>query len=437
MALEGTLKDFSLADIFQLISLQKKSGVLTLKKENEMITVSFISGMVVSADALPKRMEDRLGTVLVKSGMLSKEQLEEALQTQRNTLQRLGYILSNGNYLAREQIRRALEVQITQMIYRLFCWKDGEYKFNQEEKVEFDKENFTPLSAESLLMEGIRLLDEWPIIQRKIRSLEMVFEKAPLEEGVVVGPEEPEDEFVAISFDATEEKETDLGAEAKPGASSQKIPLSPNEATVYHLVDGQFTVQEIIWKAQISDFEGCRIFYDLLNRELIRERQMEAAPTPAAPVAAPAKRARGAIWVYALIPLALAGLAGIGINPANPLLGYQPFRAAWSPMQDVITRHRLEAVSSALQVYSLDNEEFPRSLFPLVDEHYLAEPLIQDARGRDLVYEAIDDDFLLQGLDPRGQPDPRLQFTLSYRSAAAPTESAAEPEAITVIEGEG
>ncbi len=33
MALEGTLKDFSLADIFQLIGLQRKTGVLTSAHE--------------------------------------------------------------------------------------------------------------------------------------------------------------------------------------------------------------------------------------------------------------------------------------------------------------------------------------------------------------------------------------------------------------------
>ncbi|MCK5878165.1 MAG: DUF4388 domain-containing protein, partial [Holophagae bacterium] len=31
MALEGTLKDFSLADIFQLIGIQKKTGMLVLR----------------------------------------------------------------------------------------------------------------------------------------------------------------------------------------------------------------------------------------------------------------------------------------------------------------------------------------------------------------------------------------------------------------------
>ena len=40
MALEGTLRDFSLADIFQLIGLQRKTGVLTLNGSDDTVTVS-------------------------------------------------------------------------------------------------------------------------------------------------------------------------------------------------------------------------------------------------------------------------------------------------------------------------------------------------------------------------------------------------------------
>ena len=38
MALEGTLKDFALPDIFQLIGLQKKTGVLYLRDERDEVT---------------------------------------------------------------------------------------------------------------------------------------------------------------------------------------------------------------------------------------------------------------------------------------------------------------------------------------------------------------------------------------------------------------
>ena len=96
MALEGTLKDFSIADIFQLIGYQRKTGILTLKNADEVITVSFVNGEVVWSDSLKKRLEDMLGYVLVKSGMISEEKLEEALQIQKETLQRMGNILVNN-----------------------------------------------------------------------------------------------------------------------------------------------------------------------------------------------------------------------------------------------------------------------------------------------------------------------------------------------------
>ena len=96
MALEGTIKDFGLPDIFQLIGLQRKTGILTLKHEKDEVTVTFENGMVVTADSSTKRLEDRLGNVLVKQGKLTKERLDEALQTQKATLQRLGHVLTTA-----------------------------------------------------------------------------------------------------------------------------------------------------------------------------------------------------------------------------------------------------------------------------------------------------------------------------------------------------
>jgi hypothetical protein len=81
MALEGTIKDFGLPDIFQLIGLQRKTGILTLNNEKETVTVAFENGMVVTADADSKRLEDRLGNVLVKQGKLSKDRLDDARTT--------------------------------------------------------------------------------------------------------------------------------------------------------------------------------------------------------------------------------------------------------------------------------------------------------------------------------------------------------------------
>ena len=185
MALQGTLRDFSLADIFQLIGLQKKTGVLTLKNGQEVMTVSFLDGNVVAADSLHRRLEDRLGTVLVKTKQISPAQLQEALKIQKQTLKRLGNVLVDQKFISQQALREALRIQITQIIYRLFRWRDGDYHFSQEEKLDYDGENVVPLSAESVLMEGARILDEWPMIEKRIGSLSNIYRRSAAAEDAV------------------------------------------------------------------------------------------------------------------------------------------------------------------------------------------------------------------------------------------------------------
>src|SRR6266853_1527066 len=167
MALEGTLKDFSLADIFQLIGLQRKTGVLTLRAKDDTVTVTFLDGKVVGADSL----RQRLGFILVHYGIISVEALKQALQR-----------------------------QIMQIVFRLFRWKDGDYHFSQETTIEYDRDYVVPVSAESILMEGARMIDEWPIIEKRIRSYDMVFRKKLTDQEIIVVGAEEADE---VAFDET------------------------------------------------------------------------------------------------------------------------------------------------------------------------------------------------------------------------------------------
>src|SRR5262245_49875892 len=93
MALEGTLKDFSIADILQLIGIQRKTGLLTLESADDTVTVHFFEGQVVGADTHVQNLEDMLGSVLVRTGRITEGNLQKALRVQKETLQRLGYIL--------------------------------------------------------------------------------------------------------------------------------------------------------------------------------------------------------------------------------------------------------------------------------------------------------------------------------------------------------
>ena len=47
MALAGNIKEFGLADIFQIVSLQQKTGVLTIKSSEGNVTVLLENGLIV------------------------------------------------------------------------------------------------------------------------------------------------------------------------------------------------------------------------------------------------------------------------------------------------------------------------------------------------------------------------------------------------------
>ncbi len=300
MALEGTLRDFSLSDIFQLIGLQRKTGVLTLRSREDVVTVSFLDGKVVGADSLNKRLEDRLGQVLLKTGAVTKSELDAALKTQMETLERLGHILIERSVISREELKKAFEQQILQIIYRVFRWQDGDYHFSQETSVDYDIELVTAMGSESILMEGARMLDEWPIIEKGIPHRGVVFVATPAAHQAEVSTELESDDIEAFDID--------LEPVLPAPTASGRVRISPVERDILALVDGITTVDEIVRTSPHGEFDTCKALYTLLTRSLIRPatrdeitRAAQRAATAAGPV--PAWHPRFPWLAFVLLPL--------------------------------------------------------------------------------------------------------------------------------------
>jgi hypothetical protein len=394
MALEGTIKDFGLPDIFQLIGLQRKTGVLTLKNEKDQVTVTFENGMVVSADSATKRLEDRLGNVLVKQAKLSKEKLDEALATQKATLQRLGHVLTTQNYITNKDLKDALQMQVSQLVFKVFRWRDGEYHFEPSETVDFDRENFNPMSADFILMEGIRMVDEWPIIEKKIPSMDIVFRPAvdpgSIEIGMADGDDGP-------------------APEPKRGAASSasKIRLTPDEERIFRKVDGTRTVQGIIDATGIGEFETCRTLFDLLNRNLITTAGRGATQIPeAGPVESVASSTPG----YAVAALAaLIALGSIAVHRDTPfaVLGLRPvLRGAYDLLLESITRTRLERLDRAVQAHHISQGAVPQTLEDLVREGLVDRSYLKDPWARPFHYALTENGYLLSAVDDAGRKVP-------------------------------
>lgn len=172
MGLVGNLEDLGLGDILQIVSLSKKSGVLTLESGGQNGAIMFLEGQVVRATS--SQFKEHLGDVLLKYRLLAKPDLEQALEIQAglNQHQPLGSILSQRFGVPREKIEAAIKAKIERIVYSFFAWTDGVFSFHLEEPESFGPARLDPLdfmleqglSPQWLALEGRRLASEGRIL---------------------------------------------------------------------------------------------------------------------------------------------------------------------------------------------------------------------------------------------------------------------------------
>jgi hypothetical protein len=376
MALEGTLEDFSLADIFQLIGIQRKTGVLSLKNSQETVSVTFHQGMVIGADSTPRKMEDRIGKVLVKTGLITQDELKEALEQQQRTLQKIGFILIDQKYISKEQLKEALQIQVTQMIYRLFRWTSGEYYFDQKARVDPEgDESIPPVSAESILMEGIHMIDEWPVIEKKIPNINLIFRPmVPIEELVCSNGDE--DTF----------------------STPDKILLSREEHTVYQLVNGESTVADIVESSKFGEFHTCKALYDLLERKIIEPATDVPRITLHPTISIRAEKQSIDYGRVAIPVLALLILGTILFSARDPLrIPLHPFfnRSEADGLKSRLNETRLNQLDSSIMMYFYVHGSLPRKLEDLVTANYVRETDIVDPWLRPYLYDVSGETYIL------------------------------------------
>ncbi len=340
MALKGTLKDFGIAEILQLIGQQMKSGILHLESRDEEIHIALAEGSVVRAEAVGRKANERLGAMLVRAEIIAQPQLDYALNLQRRSLRRLGDILVEHGFVSREDLREITHLQTTETVYRLFHWKSGTYEV-EAGSVEWDKETATPLRAESVLMEGFRRVDEWPIVKKRIYSLQATFDRKK--------PLPPPGE----------------------GGESDDELVGPNERRVHLLAIAGRTAEKIVDLSRLGEFETCKALSNLVSRGYL------ALVAPSGRAAAVGAYALGwkarlkSIGFKAVATLAIAAaLAGIATwidQRALAASGPGGLAVRDDTPRRLVSRYALARLRGALEVFRVEKGEYPASLEELVE----------------------------------------------------------------------
>jgi tetratricopeptide (TPR) repeat protein len=191
MAIKGSLKEASLPDVLQLLSMGKKTGCLAVTHRNNFGYIYFDKGRICYASIVNRR--DRLGDMLLKAGSITQAQLEQAIAAQaKQRDKRLGELLVQDGAITRDALHDQIRGQIEEAVYFLFTWTEGTFNFEADVSPE-EQDFLVSINPESLLLEGARRVDEWSLIEKKIPQFDIVFDadRRKIEAaGVVLTPEQ-------------------------------------------------------------------------------------------------------------------------------------------------------------------------------------------------------------------------------------------------------
>jgi hypothetical protein len=167
MALQGNLRDFSTTQLLNLVSLARKTGSIKLDAEDNAALLYFRDGKLIHAST--QKREGRLTDMLVEASRLTGDQAEAIdRQPKKLTDKALGIDLIRSGVVTQQDIIFSVKEFMLSVVYSLFSWTEGQFKFNQGAQPSNDRIT-VPLNLDNVILEGSRriqeherLLDELP-----------------------------------------------------------------------------------------------------------------------------------------------------------------------------------------------------------------------------------------------------------------------------------
>jgi curved DNA-binding protein CbpA len=166
MGLKGNLAERPFPEILRNVSSGSQSGTLVVRREPIEKKISFDQGSVVFATS--NAPEDDFGELLIKIGRLSPSQLDEASGGSNNG-KPLGQVLMEKGLFDSAQLREFVELHVQELIYPLFDWNNGEFEFTSGSP-SVERELSLNISTGNLVLEGIRRIKNWEVIQKGLRG---------------------------------------------------------------------------------------------------------------------------------------------------------------------------------------------------------------------------------------------------------------------------
>ncbi len=163
MLLQGSIHAFDLASVLQFLAQRACTGIVEVRDFDEYGFIYLIGGRV-EAISLPVT-DEKLGTRLVKAGLLTEQQLSEVLLEETSLTKEekkakpLGQRLLDKGYITEDQVRDIMERQTMDQVFALAHWQHGQFEFDTPEKLPEFKICIKG-DVQELLLDAYRRIDE-------------------------------------------------------------------------------------------------------------------------------------------------------------------------------------------------------------------------------------------------------------------------------------
>jgi len=254
-ALAGDLAVVSLGEVLSMLKERAQSGVLRVvnTRSRAQVELVFRQGAIDLAVAVGVAEEYLLGRFAVERGDVAAEALDAVLEERRRATTKpplFGADLVARGLLTPAQLRRAMTRQTSELAYETLRWTHGFFQLRRAGDdagapapahdvalEELARGAALAINVDRLLLEGFRRVDEWRVIERVVDSFDRVFVR-------------------------NETKIADL----------PRGTFTREELAVLELVDGRWTVREIVRALRLGSFDVSKVLFRLIRTKLIRPK---------------------------------------------------------------------------------------------------------------------------------------------------------------------
>ena len=238
--LAGNLAIISIADVLLLLQDRGYTGVVNLSHGRARMAIYLGQGRVEFAGAQGVADEFLLGHFLASGGHLVQDTLTKVIEERQRegSKELLGAYLCARRMITPSGLHKALAKQTSALLFESLRWGSGRFTFRPLIELPAQaREAALSIAVDGLILEGLRRVEEWRVIEQEIGDFDMTFVRN-------------EDKL----------------------ASYGRGQLQREEVAIADLVNGKNTVRDLIQITNMGSYDVTQVLFRLLRSKLIRRK---------------------------------------------------------------------------------------------------------------------------------------------------------------------